>query len=77
MPKKAKPAAAVSARVAAAKPTAAASKRASPAAKPTRRPLDAKAPQTTQPAEDPRRLLREAAWAKMFGRSGANNPFGR
>lgn len=76
MPKNAKPAAAVSKRTPAAKPAAAA-KRASPAAKPARRHPEPEVAQTTQPAEDPRRLLREAAWAMMFGRSGANNPFGR
>lgn len=77
MPKKATPAAASKRVSSAAKPVAAVPKRASPAAKPARHHPEPEVAQTTQPAEDPRRLLREAAWAMMFGRSGANNPFGR
>jgi hypothetical protein len=28
-------------------------------------------------ASDPNRLLREAAWSRMFGRTDAKNPFAR
>jgi hypothetical protein len=76
MPKTAKPAAAAKRMPAAAK--SAAAKPIPPTAKPARRRLEPEiAPLEAQPAEDPRRLLREAAWAKMFGRLGLNNPFGR
>lgn len=77
MPKKPTPAAASKRVSSAAQPPAAAPKQASPADKPARRDPEPEVAQTTQPAEDPRRLLREAAWTRMFGRSGANNPFGR
>ena len=30
-----------------------------------------------RPDEEMRRLLREAAWSRMFGRAGAKNPFVR
>ncbi len=29
------------------------------------------------PDEEMRRLLREAAWTRMFGKAGARNPFAR
>lgn len=30
-----------------------------------------------EPDQEMRRLLREAAWSRMFGRAGAKNPFTR
>jgi hypothetical protein len=78
VPRKTRPTTAAEKRgPAAAKPTAADPKQAAAAAKPARRRAEPEIAQTAPPAEDPRRLLREAAWAKMFGRSGLNNPFGR
>lgn len=32
---------------------------------------------TAAATEDPRRLMREAAWARMFGRTETKNPFTR
>jgi hypothetical protein len=40
----------------------------------------ARAPRRSAPpvaGDDPNRLLREAAWSRMFGRTDAKNPFTR
>jgi hypothetical protein len=47
------------------------------AAKPTEVGQKTAGPAVTESTNDnPRRLLREAAWAQMFGRAEAKNPFG-
>jgi hypothetical protein len=57
--------------------------RSEPAAPKAREPGEAAAARgprrTAQPAAggDPNRLLREAAWSRMFGRTDAKNPFTR
>jgi hypothetical protein len=61
--KKGKPAAAPAAKAAASRPTARAD--ASPA------------PVATPAAGNSQRLLREAAWSRMFGRADTKNPFAR
>ncbi|MGH7044665.1 MAG: hypothetical protein ACREFY_21375 [Acetobacteraceae bacterium] len=33
--------------------------------------------ESSRPDEEMRRLLREAAWSRMFGKAGAKNPFAR
>ena len=50
-----------------------------PVRKPTpRAPSDRGAAATAQQDEEMRRLLREAAWSRMFGKAAApKNPFGR
>ena len=57
-----------------AKPAPAAKKSAAPAIGQRATRQDA-APETG--ASDPNRLLREAAWSRMFGRTDAKNPFAR
>jgi len=46
--------------------------------KPTRQVrVDRSAMTATQPDTEMRRLLREAAWRRMFGKAGPKNPFAR
>jgi|HubBroStandDraft_5_1064220.scaffolds.fasta_scaffold2130106_1 hypothetical protein len=47
-------------------------------ASPSRRPATIGQPAgVAQPGGDPRRLMREAAWLRMFGSVDAKNPFTR
>lgn len=57
-------------------PASAGGKYASAAAKKTQQKTVQRAV-TAGTSSDPRRLMREAAWARMFGRTEAKNPFGR
>jgi hypothetical protein len=57
-----------------AKPAPAAQKAAAPASGARQARRD---PAATPARTDPNRLLREAAWSRMFGRTDAKNPFAR
>ena len=61
-----------------AKPAPAARKAAAPASGAgTARKAAAPAPASASGRSDPSRLLREAAWSRMFGRTETKNPFTR
>jgi len=61
--KKGKPAAGPAAKAAASRPTA--------------RAVESSAPAPTPATGNSQRLLREAAWSRMFGRADTKNPFAR
>jgi hypothetical protein len=52
-----------------------ANRRETPSREPPR--AAAQSTETQRQADDPQRLLREAAWSQMFGRTEAKNPFTR
>lgn len=58
-------------------PAKAGSKRAPVARKEAQQPAPIQRAIAAGASNDPRQMMREAAWARMFGRTEAKNPFGR